>query len=106
MEWSWYRVGFGKAKGLTFSPRNPTSEICIFFGSGIYVPQDDFISVPCWTSGMSDWARLTGFSGSSNISMVYSITISSSTPESSVTVFVIHGLMTGNSDGEVERQEE
>lgn len=41
--------------------------------------------------------RLTGFSGFSNISMVYSMTISSSTPESSVTVCVIQGLMTTRS---------
>lgn len=41
--------------------------------------------------------RLTGFSGFSNISMVYSMTMSSSTPESSVTVCVIQGLMTTRS---------
>jgi hypothetical protein len=42
-------------------------------------------------------SRLTGFSGFSNISMVYSMTMSSSTPESSVTVCVIQGLMTTRS---------
>ena len=41
-----------------------------------------------------DAPERTGFSGSSNNSIVYSMTISSSTPDNSVTVFVIHGRMT------------